>query len=149
MSPIKVAVRAVRYFDKGGYMRQLIVHWVVCCVFITSALAEEEKVSISYLEITPSIVTNYGGVGDLRYFKSDISLRVVSEDEEKVTWHLPYIRSELVSLFSRQDEVALTTREGKEGLRQKALKAVQKVLLEEEGGELVEDLLFTNFVIQK
>lgn len=130
-------------------MRQIVVFLGCFFVFVTAAMAEEEKVSTSYLDIKPSIVTNYGGVGKLSYFKSDISLRVVSSDEERVMWHLPYIRSELVSLFSRQDEVALTTREGKEGLRQQALEAVQKVLQEEEGAPLIEDLLFTNFIIQK
>ena len=131
-------------------MRQIVVLLGCVFVFISAAMAEEEeKVSTSYLQIKPSIVTNYGGVGKLRYFKSDISLRVVSADEERVAWHLPYIRSELVSLFSRQDEVALTTREGKEGLRQQALEAVQKVLQEEEGAPMIEDLLFTNFIIQK
>ena len=131
-------------------MRQIVVLLGCVFVFISAAMGEEEeKVSTSYLQIKPSIVTNYGGAGKLRYFKSDISLRVVSADEERVAWHLPYIRSELVSLFSRQDEAALTTREGKEGLRQQALEAVQEVLQEEEGAPMIEDLLFTNFIIQK
>lgn len=129
-------------------MRQIAVFLGCFFICVTVAMAEEE-VSTSYLEIKPSIVTNYGGVGKLRYFKSDISLRVLSSDEERVMWHLPYIRSELVSLFSRQDELALTTREGKEGLRKQALEAVQSVLQEEEGAPLIEDLLFTNFIIQK
>ena len=129
-------------------MQQVAVFLGCFFIFVTAAMAEEEA-SPSYLEIKPSIVTNYGGVGKLRYFKSDISLRVLSSDEERVMWHLPYIRSELVSLFSRQDELALTTREGKEGLRQQALEAAQNVLQEEEGAPLIEDLLFTNFIIQK
>ena len=131
-------------------VRQLLRFWACFFVSITAVIAEEdEKISASYLEIKPSIVTNYGGVGKLRYFKSDISLRIASSSEERVAWHLPYIRSELVALFSRQNEEALTSREGKETLRQQALEAVQKVLQEEEGEPLVEDLLFTNFIIQK
>ncbi|MBL4606473.1 MAG: flagellar basal body-associated protein FliL [Pseudomonadales bacterium] len=131
-------------------MRKIVVFLLGFFVLVTAAQAEEgEKVSSSYLEIKPSIITNYGGIGKLRYFRSDISLRVVTANVERVEWHIPYIRSELVSLFSQQNEEALTTREGKEGLRQQALIAVQKVLEEEEGDPLVKDLLFTNFVIQK
>ena len=137
-------------------MKHITIFFVSMLFIAFGVTAEEEKeeekkekVSYSYLEIKPAIVTNYGGVGKLRYFKSNISLRVEASKIEQVSWHSPYIRSTLVSIFSRQDEEALTTREGKAGLRQEALEAIQKVLEEEEGEALVEDVLFTNFIIQK
>ncbi|MBV1871105.1 MAG: flagellar basal body-associated protein FliL [Gammaproteobacteria bacterium] len=110
---------------------------------------EEEKTTYSYLQLKPSIVTNYGGVGKLRYFKSDISLRLEEANKQRVTRHTPYIRSVLVSIFSRQDEESLTTREGKSSLQQEALEAIQQILVEEEGEPLVDSVLFTNFIIQK
>lgn len=132
-------------------MRKFTTALILCWFIVNTVMAEENEVSVAtaYVQIKPSIVTNYGGVGKLRYFKSDISLRVISSNEERVRWHIPYIRSELVSLFSRQEEVALTTREGKDELRLQALGIIQGIMEEEEGEPLVEDLLFTNFVIQK
>lgn len=103
-----------------------------------------------YVDLFPSIVTNFGGPGRLRYFKVDISLRLVDEKSaSNVERHAPYLRSELVALFSKQSEEALTTLEGKQNLQKEALKAVQAVLRDEEGEVLVKNLLFTNFVIQR
>ncbi|MBV1869395.1 MAG: flagellar basal body-associated FliL family protein [Gammaproteobacteria bacterium] len=131
---------------------RIIVALTLSVLIAVSAVAEEveeEKITYSYLQLKPSIVTNYGGVGKLRYFKSDISLRLEEANKQRVTGHEPYIRSVLVSIFSRQDEESLTTREGKSSLQQEALEAIQHILVEEEGEPLVDGVLFTNFIIQK
>ncbi len=104
----------------------------------------------SYHSLVPALVGNYGSSnGKLRYYKADIALRVSgSEAEERVKYHEPLIRNQLVTLFSQQSDATLAGVEAKEALRQEALKQVQAVLTHEEGRPLVDDLLFNNLIIQ-
>jgi len=123
-----------------------------------SALASEEKEpaegeaeapKVAYIDLVPAIVGNFGGGPKLKYYKADISLRVTGpEAAEKVEYHEPLIRNQLVMLFAQQTEESMAGVDSKERLRQEALKQVQQVLNDEEGKPLVEDLLFNNLIIQ-
>lgn len=103
-----------------------------------------------YLDVRPAIITNFGGPGPIHFLKADISLRLAKDPEAqaKVAHHLPQIRHHLIMLFSRQTTDGVMTMESKEQLRQQALAAIQKVIKDEEGTQLVEDVLFTNFIVQ-
>jgi len=113
---------------------------------------ESEKTASNseYLDIKPALITNYGGAGPIHFLKAELTLRLSKDADasQLVMRHMPHIRHELIMLFSRQNEDNLTTMQGKEQLRQEALAAVQKILQSEENKKLVDDLLFTNFVIQ-
>jgi flagellar FliL protein len=104
-----------------------------------------------YLELKPAIIVNFGGVGPIHFLKAEIALRVGKKADTSITvqHHLPYIRHTLVMLLSRQTDETLSTMQGKEQIREEALAAVQKVLQEEEGQPLVEDLLFNNLIVQR
>lgn len=104
-----------------------------------------------YLDLKPAIITNFGGVGQIHFLKAEISLRVGKNPEHgaAVQHHLPQIRHTLVMLLARQTDETLSTMQGKEQIRQDALGAVQKVLQDEEGQPLVEDLLFNNLIVQR
>jgi len=103
-----------------------------------------------YISLGESLVVNYGGQGRLKYLRADISLRTANSREAAVVrHHLPLIRSNLILLFSRQDEQAVNTQVGREQLRQLALQEINELLIEEEGRpNLVQDLLFNNFLVQ-
>jgi flagellar FliL protein len=62
--------------------------------------------------------------------------------------HMPLIRNRLVMLFSGQDFGALMTPVGKEMLRSQATAVVQEVAQKETGKTVVEQVLFTNIVLQ-
>ena len=62
---------------------------------------------------------------------------------------MPLLRDGLVLLFSRQLDENINTAKGKENLRQEALKILQDRLVEEEGRSIIDDLLFTSFVVQR
>jgi flagellar FliL protein len=62
---------------------------------------------------------------------------------------MPFIRNNLVLLFSKQTDESLETQVGKENLRQAALDEVRKVLEQENGSSGVLDLYFNNFILQK
>ncbi|WP_165668278.1 flagellar basal body-associated protein FliL [Metapseudomonas otitidis] len=110
---------------------------------------EGEAPKVLYLDLVPALVGNYGAGPKLKYFKADISLRVTGDDAKKsVEYHEPLIRNQLVMLFAQQTDESLSSVEGKETLRQEALKQVQQALNQEEGKPLVEDLLFNNLIVQ-
>ncbi len=103
-----------------------------------------------YIDIKPAFVTNYGGVGRLRFLKTEITLRVGggAVGPNSVRHHMPRIRHEIVMLLSRQTVDDISSMEGRELLRQNALKAVQEALLKEDGQQFVVDLLFKTFIVQ-
>lgn len=103
-----------------------------------------------YIPFKPSFVVNYGGPGRLKYIKADISVRLEdAKAANSVRHHMPYIRNNLVLLLSAQTEESISSQEGKEALRQEALKEVRSVIMAEDGQEGVVDLFFNAFLIQK
>ncbi|MBC6906243.1 flagellar basal body rod protein [Saccharophagus sp. K07] len=103
-----------------------------------------------YLPLKPAFIVNYGGPGKLKYIKADISLRLQDQQvANSVRHHMPYIRNNLVMLFSAQTDESISSQEGKEALRQEALQAVREVIQREDQVEGVVDLYFNAFLIQK
>jgi flagellar FliL protein len=121
-----------------------------------SALASEEKKEegkevpkVIYVSFFPPLVGNYSSGMKMKFFKADIAFRVTgTKAEDKVKYHEPLIRNQLVQLFSQQTDETLGSMDAKEKLRQEALKQVQKVLEQEEGKPYIEDLLFNNLILQ-
>lgn len=114
-------------------------------------LAEEEAAAptAQYVELKPAFVGTLGSGPRIQYLKADVALRTDDPAAvERIHYHDALIRNALVFLFSEQLPENLSTLEGKEALRASALAAVQKVLEEEEGDPLVDDLLFTNLIVQ-
>lgn len=104
-----------------------------------------------YVPLQPAFVVNYGGpaAGRLRYLKADIAVRLANnEAASALRHHMPYVRNNLVLLFSAQTDDSLASQEGREALRQEALREVREVLLREERKEGVVDLYFNNFLVQ-
>lgn len=103
-----------------------------------------------YIPIKPALIVNYGGVGRLKYIKADIALRLQNNAAaDSVRHHMPYIRNNLVMLFSAQSDESISSQEGKEALRQEALQVVRDVIKKEDQAEGVVDLYFNAFLIQK
>jgi flagellar protein FliL len=102
----------------------------------------------NYLAIDPPLVVNFEDGSAVRFLQ--ISMEISAPDAkalESVTKNMPLIRNNLLLLMSNRNYQSLMSREGKEKLRAEALaevKAVQK----KAGGEDVDDLLFTSFVVQ-
>ena len=112
---------------------------------------EEGPPKAAYVSLTPPFVGNYAldGGPKLRVYKADIALRVTGADAEAaVKRNDALIRNQLVSLFTQQTVDSMSSAEAKENIRQEALKQVQRVLNDEEGKPVVEDLLFNNFIVQ-
>jgi flagellar FliL protein len=63
---------------------------------------------------------------------------------------MPRLRHELVMLFCEQTDTGrLNSMEGQEALREEAKQRINAVLEEQQTGERIAGVLFTEFVVQK
>lgn len=111
--------------------------------------AEPVKLPALYEQLTPAFVVNYTHEGRQHYMQVHVSLMArdpAKLDELKV--HMPVLRNELVMLFSQQNFAELMKPEGKVALREQATAKVQEIAQRETGADVVEQVLFTNFVVQ-
>ncbi|MCY1178756.1 Flagellar basal body-associated protein FliL [compost metagenome] len=99
--------------------------------------------------MAPAFVANYNQGGRQRYMQVSITMLARNQaDLDALKVHMPVIRNNLVMLFSGQNFDTLVTPVGKEMLRQQATATVQELAKQETGAMTVEQVLFTNFVLQ-
>jgi flagellar FliL protein len=112
-------------------------------------IVEEIKGPALYFPLRPALIVNYNAKGRQRFLQTEISIMTRDEDVvEAVELHMPMIRNNLIILFSGQTYNELQTDEGRELLKQDALKELQNIMQQEIGKPGIEKLLFTNFVMQ-
>lgn len=102
-----------------------------------------------YLDIDSNMVVNFQGGGRLRYLQ--IGVQVMTRDPDAVEAlkaHVPLLRNNLILLFSEQTYETLSSRDGKDALRDAALAEVRGVLPESYQGSGIESVYFTSFVMQ-
>ncbi|WP_061241391.1 flagellar basal body-associated protein FliL [Ectopseudomonas composti] len=102
-----------------------------------------------YQDLMPAFVVNFNYQNRTRYLQ--VSMALMGRDAagmEKLKVHMPVLRNRLVMLLSGQDFATLQTPLGKEMLLQQALASVQELAQKETGSTVVEQVLFTNFVLQ-
>ncbi len=113
------------------------------------APVEEVKLPAVYLDIKPPFVVTYDVSGKQRYMQVFVSAQ--SRDQaslDAMELHMPLIRNKLIMLFSAEDFEKLQTPEGKESLRASSLALINEMLEKESNGSSIEQVLFTNFVMQ-
>ncbi len=111
--------------------------------------AEPELAPAIYYPLKPTIIVNFNARGRQRFLQADVSLMVRENDVvAAIEQHSTMLQHSLLMLFSAQDYSELQTPEGKELLRQLALEEMQTRLQQEMGKPGVEQVLFTNFVMQ-
>lgn len=115
---------------------------------VVEEVVEEAKPAI-YYPLKPTIYANFNARGKQRVLQAEVSL-MVRDDEvvAAIEEHGPMLQHNLLMLFSGQDYGELQTAEGKELLRQMALEEMQRIMEQEIGQPGVEQVLFTNFVMQ-
>ncbi|MFQ3235018.1 MAG: flagellar FliL protein [Paraglaciecola sp.] len=102
-----------------------------------------------YVSIPNPITFNIPGASRARLVEIRVQLMVRgTDDEEKVRMFIPSIQGALNTAFSQANADDLSTEAGKIAIRNNALKEVQKTLQEVAGDDLVEQVLFTGFVMQ-
>ena len=104
---------------------------------------------VEYLELTPSFIVNFPHQGRQRFLQATVS--IMSRDTEAtaaILEHMPVVRHNLINLFSAQMLLVFENPAGVELLRQLATQEVKQVLMQEIGRDGIEEVLFTNFVMQ-
>lgn len=130
--------------------------WAVAVPAVQAAAADGEPVAdqqeVRYVPLQPSFVANFGNSdnGDLMFVKADVSIRVDSQKAAAaVLYHAPALRNAIVLLLSRQDEASVSSGSGREAIRAEALAELRAILEKEDGEPYIEDVLFTNFLVQR
>jgi flagellar protein FliL len=103
-----------------------------------------------YMALDPPFVVNFEAEQQVRFLQ--ITVQLMSRDPatiELLKANDPVVRNDLLLLFTGQKYTVISTREGKEALRQQTLAAVRKIV----GGaggkpEKIEAVYFTSFVMQ-
>jgi len=108
------------------------------------------KPAAIYEPLAPSFVVNFNQNGRQRYMQVSITMQGRNQaDLDALKVHMPVIRNNLVMMFSGQGfDTLASSPVGQEMLRQKATAVVQEVAQKEVGKPVVDQLLFTNFVLQ-
>lgn len=110
---------------------------------------KKDKGVVIYHLFEPAFVVNFEDNNVVRFLQ--VGMSVMTHDSavvEELKKHEPAIRNDIVLLFSSQTYADLSSREGKEALRKKALIAIQNILKENTGDTGIEQVYFTSFVIQ-
>ncbi|MCA6059109.1 MULTISPECIES: flagellar basal body-associated FliL family protein [Thalassolituus] len=120
---------------------------------ISQVVQAEEETAVAnqtkYIHLEPAFVVNYGSTGRMKYLRTEIALKVSgNEAAAAVSQHKPYIRNNLVMLLSAQESETMNSSQGRESLRKVALDEVRALMVQLEGSPLIDDLYFSNFVVQ-
>ncbi len=111
--------------------------------------SKEPKAPPIYVELGDPFVVNFVEGVQIRYLQ--VKIEAMTRDpvvSEAIKVHLPQIRNNLVMMFSNLDYASLTSAEGKQSIREKALVEIQSILKSETGNTGAEAVYFTSFVMQ-
>ncbi|HEJ5535400.1 TPA: flagellar basal body-associated protein FliL [Pseudomonas aeruginosa] len=116
---------------------------------VASEAAKPGKQPALYEILAPAFVVNFNQNGRQRYMQVGVALMGRDKAQmDALREHMPLVRNKLVMLFSSQSFDSLVTPVGKEMLRQQATAGLQELAKKETGQLAIEQVLFTNFVLQ-
>ncbi|WP_455385728.1 flagellar basal body-associated FliL family protein [Acidihalobacter prosperus] len=114
-----------------------------------AAHAVETKHPPIYFSIQPAMVVNFQNPTQARYLQ--VAIDVMARDPkviEEVKTNMPAIRNRLIILLSAQHYDEISTPDGKQKLRKEVLDSINAVLKESGASGKIEQVYFTNFVMQ-
>lgn len=124
----------------------------VLCTFSPVSLANEGggggggEGGPEYLALE-SVLVNLDG--KRHYLRADIQLLVENKERsDKIKNHMPAIRHAMIMLFSGRDPDEMASIAERERYRQEAMAEITKVLEKVHADEGLEDLFFTDFLVQ-
>ena len=113
------------------------------------SVASVELGDAMYVAMPRPFVFNVPGANRDRLVQIKVQLLVRgAQNEETAKKHIPLIEGTLLRVFSGTSADELGTSAGKEALKKNSLKAVQDELLSIAGRTVIENVLFTGFVMQ-
>jgi len=116
----------------------------------TAEVKKEPVAPPQYIALDPPFVVNFESDQQVRFLQ--VTVQLMTRDPatvELLKGNDPVIRNDLLLLFGGQKYTVISSREGKESLRQQTLAAVRKIVTTAGGKpEKVEAVYFTSFVMQ-
>lgn len=111
--------------------------------------SKNEPLETFYYNFQPEFVVNFGARARPKFLMIEVSVSTYDEDvPDLLDKHTPALRNELLTLFGTLNSEQLLTTAGKNELRQKTQEAIQTVMNEHYGDDVVNDVFFTRFVMQ-
>ncbi len=103
---------------------------------------------VSYYPLSPSFLVNFQN-GQIKVLKVDMTLMATDDKViDAVTLHNPVIRNNILMILSNQNPETLKTAEGKLALQAAVKNEVNKVLADKKITQKVEEVFFTDLVMQ-
>jgi flagellar protein FliL len=116
----------------------------------TAEVKKEPVLPPQYIALDPPFVVNFESDQQVRFLQ--VTVQIMTRDPatvEIMKANDPVVRNDLLLLYGGQKYAVISSREGKESLRQQTLAAVRKVIAGAGGKpEKVEAVYFTSFVMQ-
>ncbi|ABC31860.1 Flagellar basal body-associated protein [Hahella chejuensis KCTC 2396] len=107
------------------------------------------KAEAIYYDMRPPLVVTFDYKGKQRFLQASISLLTRNQGVlDGVDLHMPVIRNRLINLYSGKDFENVQTDEGRLALLSESLEAINTALKEQGVDGEIEQVLFTNFVLQ-
>jgi len=145
-----LTITAIVLLGGGGAAAYLLLGQTDPKAAAAAKAKEAEKLPALYVALDPPFVVNFEAEQLVRFLQ--VTVQVMSRDPatvELIKTNDPVVRNDLLLLLGNQSYATISSREGKEKLRQQALDAVRKVVTSAGGkAEKVEAIYFTSFVMQ-
>lgn len=114
-----------------------------------AAGATEPKGSALYVPLPKPFVFNVPGASRDRMVQIKVQLLVRGTNNQTLAMrHIPLIEGALLETFSSSNADELVTVAGRDALKNKALSDLQQAMIEVVGSVVVDEVLFTGFVMQ-
>jgi flagellar FliL protein len=111
--------------------------------------APAETGTAKYVSMPRPFTFNVPGTTRDRLVQIRVQLMVRGDNNEELAQrHIPLIEGTLLKAFSTANADDLATTAGKDALKMKAARDVQKAVIDVAGSKIVEEVLFTGFVMQ-
>ena len=115
----------------------------------TGAENAEPKGTALYVPLPRPFVFNVPGASRDRMVQIKVQLLVRGANNETIAMrHIPLIEGSLLETFSAGNADELVTVAGRDALKNKALSDLQQAMIEVVGSVVVDEVLFTGFVMQ-
>lgn len=128
-------------------MRKLIA-LVISTILVLGSTGSVAQSKFAYYGFEPDIITNYiNNRPKLGYVRLTVDLMINNVNNlEVVEHHAPLLRDAIISVLGREPEEKIRSLTGREEVRLKCVREIQRLLKKETGDEIIKDVLFTKYL---
>lgn len=111
----------------------------------------QDKANFAYLSLEPDIVTNYISPSSRKLGYVSVTIELMIYDAkllEVAEHHMPLMRATAIEIFGRQPEEKIKSLTGRDEIRRSILYALQELMVQETGAEVIKDVIFTKYLYQ-